>query len=49
MDHARGEHMESAAILMSALERFSAYDLTIVDEKLRGALVGAANYRQQAG
>src|SRR5580692_1303984 len=50
MDHARGELMESAAILMlSASERLSTDDLTVVDEELRGALVGAANYGQQPG
>ena len=47
MDDAQGEHNEPAAILMSAaLERFSAYDLTIVDEELRRTLVGTADYRQ---
>jgi hypothetical protein len=39
-----------AVILMwAASERFSAYDLAVVDEELRGTLTGAANYRQQSG
>ena len=50
MDDARGEHKQSAAILMlAASERLSTHDLAIVDEKLRGALIGAADYRQQSG
>jgi hypothetical protein len=49
-DDLRGEHKDPAAILMSAgSKRLSSHDLTVVDEELRGALVGAANYRQQAG
>ena len=40
---------EPAAILvLAASERFSAYDLAVVDEELRGALTGAADYRQQS-
>jgi len=50
MDDAQGEHKEPAAILMSAAsERLSRDDLTIVDEKLRGAPIGAADYGQQTG
>jgi hypothetical protein len=47
---APGEHKDPAAILMLATsERLSAYDLAVIDEELRGALVGAADYREQAG
>ena len=35
--------------MLAASERFSAYDLAVVDEELRGALAGAADYRQQSG
>jgi hypothetical protein len=50
LDDAQGEHKESAAILtLAALERFSAYDLAVVDEELCWALIGAADYGQQAG
>src|SRR5208282_1992654 len=50
VEEAFGEHKQSAAILMlAALERLSTYDLAIVDEKLRGALIRSADYRQQSG
>jgi hypothetical protein len=50
MEDARGEHKEPAAILMlAASERLSTDHLAVVDEELRRAPVGAANYRQQAG
>jgi len=49
MDDARREHKDPAAILMlAASERLSTYDLAIVDEELRGALIGAADYGQQS-
>jgi len=50
MDDAQREHKEPAAILMSAAsERLSTYHLTIVNEELRGALIGAADYGEQSG
>jgi hypothetical protein len=50
MDDAHREHKEQAAILMlAASERLSRDDLAIVDEKLRGTQIGAADYGQQAG
>src|ERR1700685_264350 len=45
----RGQSSRQPSLILAASERFSTHDLAVVNEELRGALTGAADYRQQSG
>src|ERR1700691_413717 len=45
----RGRSSRQPSLILAASERFSTHDLAVVNEELRRALTGTADYREQSG